>query len=110
MTFTRKREPLKGTRFDMREIVLRVEKLRTKRGVTVKNICDQLGIERWDYSRKVRVVQTKFTIEELGLIADAVEEISGKSVPIGWPFLSEEIAEFLQSALAAGAEARPKRG
>jgi hypothetical protein len=79
----------RGGRFDEREIAARVEKLRRDRGVEVKAICAAIGLEKWDWSRKVRLDRSSFSIAELGLIADYLD------APTGWPFVATEVGQLL---------------
>lgn len=85
----RKKSPAAGGRYDEREIAARVEALRRARGVEVKAICAHLGMEKWDWSRKVRLDRSSFTIDELGRIADFL------AAPVGWPFVPTELGEIL---------------
>lgn len=55
--------------------------LRKKRGLSIRECCAALGIKKWDYSRKVRLDTSRFTVEELGLLADLFE------APPGWSFV-----------------------
>jgi hypothetical protein len=82
-----------GGRFDEREISARVEKLRRDRGVEVKEICAAIGLEKWDWSRKVRLDRSTFSIRELGLIADYLD------APTGWPFVAPEVGQLLDRLL-----------
>lgn len=82
-----------GGRFDEREISARVEKLRRDRGVEVKEICAAVGLEKWDWSRKVRLDRSSFSIQELGLIADYLD------APTGWPFVALEVGMLLDRLL-----------
>lgn len=79
-----------GGRYDEREIAARVEALRRARGVEIKRICADLGMEKWDWSRKVRLDRSSFTIEELGKIAELLK------APMGWPFIPIEVGEILE--------------
>jgi hypothetical protein len=73
-----------GGRYDMREIAARVDRRRKQRGVTAKELYVDLGLERWDWSKKIRNAGSSFTVEELGRIADLLD------APPGWPFLSDD--------------------
>ena len=86
----RKRDRGSGGRYDEREIAARVEKRRKAKRMEVKALCAELGIEKWDWSRKVRLDRSAFTIAELGKIADILE------APPGWPFVAEEVGELLE--------------
>jgi hypothetical protein len=83
-------------RYDEKEIAARVDKLRKARGVEVKVICAAIGLEKWDWSRKVRLDRSSFSIEELSRIADYL------SAPPGWPFLPAELGEVLERVLRRG--------
>lgn len=77
-------------RYDLREIGARIDKRRRQRKLAVKEICADLGLAKWDWSRKVRRDGSAFTIEECGRIADLLD------APPGWPFLPEEVGEALR--------------
>jgi hypothetical protein len=79
----KKRAPDTVGRYDLREITARVDKLRRQRSVPAKVIYADLGMDRWDWSRKVRQAGSSFTIEELGRIADLLD------APAGWPFIPD---------------------
>ena len=71
-------------RYDPREIGARIDKRRRQLGMTVREVCEPLGMHRWDWSRKVRCRGSHFTLEECGALADMMR------APPGWPFLPEE--------------------
>lgn len=77
----------------MAEINARIERRRAERGVTVKALCDAIGIEHYDYSRKIRLKGSSWTILEISRIADHLD------APTGWPFLTDELAEMVDRAL-----------
>ena len=85
----RKADRGSGGRYDEREIAARVDKRRKARGVEIKALCAELGIEKWDWSRKIRLDRSAFTIAELGKLADILE------APTGWPFIAEEVGMIL---------------
>lgn len=88
MTGRRKKGTGSG-RYDERLIAARVEARRRVRRVEVKQICAELGMEKWDWSRKVRNDRSSFSIAELSRIAELLEG------PTGWPFVDEQIGELL---------------
>lgn len=77
-------------RYDMREIGARVDKRRRQLGREVKDVCAEMGIKKWDWSRKVRADGSSFTVEECGFLADLFE------APPGWPFISEDLGEAIR--------------
>jgi hypothetical protein len=89
-------KPSDGGRYDEREIAARVEKLRKGRKVEVKTICAAVGLEKWDWSRRVRLDRSSFTIPELSAIADYLH------APIGWPFIAEETGYLIERILGEG--------
>ncbi len=81
-------------RYDPREIAARIDKRRRQRGLSVRAMCETVGLQRWDWSRKVRLDGSSFTLDEIGRIADVLE------APPGWPFLPEEIGEMVRHLVA----------
>lgn len=78
-----------GTRFDQREIAIRVQKLRERREVEPKALYDLIGIGKGEYSRKERGI-TPWTLWEISKIADLLD------APPGWPFVTETEGEHLR--------------
>lgn len=97
-----KKRPSRGAggRYDEVEIGRRIDRLRRDRGVEVKTICSALGLEKWDWSRKVRHKGSSFSIEEVARVADYL------SAPYGWPFVPEEVGRMIETHLGAGSHDR----
>lgn len=74
----------------MREIGARIDRRRRQLRREVKEVCAEMGLQRWDWSRKVRTDGSFFTIEECGFLADLFD------APVGWPFVAEEVGEALR--------------
>lgn len=86
----RARPKAHGTRFDQREIAIRVQKLRERKKVEPKALYDALGIGKGEYSRKERGI-TPWTLWEASKIADLLE------APPGWPFVTETEGELIRA-------------
>ena len=71
----------------------RIEDLRLQRGLTASELARRIGLPKHPFSRKVRIEGSTFSVEELGLIADALE------APPGWPFLEPEMGELLAASM-----------
>lgn len=71
-------------RYDLREIGARVDKRRRKLKIPVKVAAAAIGVEKWDWSRKIRAVGSQVYITECGVLADLFD------APLGWPFVPEE--------------------
>jgi hypothetical protein len=85
-----KRKELATGRFDERLIAARVEARRRAKGIEVKAICAEIGMEKWDWSRKVRLDNSSFSIAELSKIAEILD------APPGWPFLDESLGMMIE--------------
>lgn len=79
-------------RYDVREVGAAVDKTRRQANRTVKECCDAIQCQKWDWSRKARGVGSQFTVEELGVLADLFD------APPGWPLLSPDVARALLPA------------
>lgn len=89
-----KKRDLPAGRYDIREIAVRIEKRRVARNVEVKEICAAIGMEKWDWSRKVRLDRSEFYLGEIGRIADFLDG------PLGWPMIPEEVGALLEKLVA----------
>lgn len=78
-----------GGRYDIREITVRVDRLRAKRGVEAKDIYTLLGIDKSTWSNKMKMKRSALSIVEVGIIADFLD------APTGWPFIDERFGEYL---------------
>jgi hypothetical protein len=87
-----KKKELATGRYDERLIAARVEARRRAKRVEVKAMCADLGIEKWDWSRKVRLDNSSFSIAELSRIAEILD------APPGWPFLDESLGLLIEMA------------
>lgn len=88
----RRRGPA-GVRYDLKVITSRIKHRMEAQGVPVKVMCDVLGIERWDWSRKVNITDSSFNYREISLIADRLD------APVGWPFIDEALSELFEAYL-----------
>lgn len=79
-----------NTVYNHREIGIRIEKLREKRGLERKAVYSELGIEKGEYSRKVGG-KTPFTLWEISTIWELLQ------APPGWPFVTESEGERLRA-------------
>ena len=86
----RRKKTVSTGRYDERLIAARVDARRRAMNVEVKQMCAELGIEKWDWSRKIRGDRSSFSISELSKIADLLQ------APTGWPFVDEQIGQILE--------------
>lgn len=89
-----------GGRFDLYEIVARIERRRIELGLTRTALAAAAGIDLSSYSHKVGMTRNSFSITEIGLIADCLAAASRDPLP-GWPFISEDHSRLLDRALRA---------
>jgi transcriptional regulator with XRE-family HTH domain len=80
----RKRQLAVG-RYDERLIACRIEELRKRRGVSARELCARIGMGESDYSRKARCI-VSFSLAQYETIATILD------APLGWPFVSVEVA------------------
>lgn len=91
----RKTRPRGGGRYDLHLISARITQRRKQLGIEAKEIYAAMGLEKWDWSRKLRLDGSSFTIEELGKIAEILYPEGGT----GWPFIDAALSEFLDRHL-----------
>lgn len=94
MAETRVRKLGRG-RYDPYAIARRVETLRRDRGLSIKEVALKVWPHQGDdarhsWSKKCSGKGSAWTIEELGVAADALD------APPGWPFLSDEFSRLVQ--------------
>lgn len=89
-----RKPPLVKGRYDMSQILDRIEHLRHKRRLQRKDIAISVGISEAQFSKKMRQHLSTFTLEEIGAIADVLE------APPGWPFLDTESTDLLAAVQA----------
>lgn len=100
----KRRVYVRGGRFDPYVIGKRLEDRRLDLGVAVADLCAAVGMDKGDYSRKWRVSRSSFSLAEIGQILDALDRISGRITPAGFPFI-----DYAEALLLARALDRPER-
>lgn len=80
-------------RFDIIEATGRIRDLMRARGVKPPAIYERLGMHRRTWSKKINLTGSEFTLNELGLIADALD------APTGWPILDRLTGEAIDRQL-----------
>lgn len=68
-------------RFRYAVIIERIEKARSRLGLSTRELAARAGLEGSAWYRKMRQTGSSFTLEEFGRIADALD------APEGWPFV-----------------------
>lgn len=80
-------------------IARRVETLRERLGVDVKEIAAELWPKQrepwYSWYKKVNLRESQFDNAELSRIADFFSRRSGRSL-IGWPYIDEHLADQLE--------------
>jgi transcriptional regulator with XRE-family HTH domain len=76
-------------------IALRIERMRVTCGLSAKEVAAGLGLLPSAYSKKVRVRDASFTLEELGRVADYVSGKTGRLLQ-GWPLIDEGLSALLE--------------
>lgn len=76
-------------RFSRREISDRIEQMRIARGLTAKQVYMALGMEKWNWSRKINT-KVPFDLDDIARVAEFFE------APPGWPFIDDKSAYALQ--------------
>jgi hypothetical protein len=84
-----------GGRYDLREIVARIDRLMRLRNMSPKEVFEEIGMKKADWSKKIHNNESSFTIGELDAIATVLK------APPGWPFLNETQADILERALSS---------
>lgn len=87
------------TRYDMREIGARVTRALADAGLDQVDVAEILEISESAVSKKMRIVGSRWDIEELGALADYLDK------PHGWPILEEALSNHLDAHFPR----RPKR-
>ena len=70
--------------------------MRVSCGMTASAVAAAVKLTPADWSKKVRLVQSSFTNEELGRIADFFSQVTGRPL-LGWPFVDETVSALLES-------------
>lgn len=76
--------PRRRSRFRYEQIVQRVERAREEKAISTKALAEQVGITGSAWYRKLRDNGSRFTLDEFGAIAEALD------APEGWPFVEWE--------------------
>lgn len=89
--------PTRGAgRYDMREINLRVERMRVACGLLAKQVASEVGLTEAQWSKKMTLKGSSFSIPELGRLADFFAKKTGRLL-IGWPFIDPDMSDLLDS-------------
>jgi hypothetical protein len=85
----------RASRYSMDRCLLEIATMRDHLGLQDKDVFLSIGMTQATFSRKMAGVR-KFTVEELGAIADYFAEQTGRTLP-GWPLLSEQHCRTLET-------------
>ncbi len=96
----KRRTELGRGRYDPLEVAHRIDRLRLKRRLSIKEVAicvwpHQGDGARHSYSKKNARRGSDWSIEEIGVVADLL------SAPPGWPFIDDATAAGLERLLAA---------
>lgn len=69
--------------------------MRVACGQTAKEVAVAVGLEPSAYSKKVRLRDASFTLDELGRIADHFSKQTGRRLE-GWPLIDEGLSAQLE--------------
>jgi len=84
-----------ASRYRMDACILEIAALRDREGLQDKDIFLSIGMEQTTFSRKMSGIR-KFSVEELGQIADFFSAHTGRPLP-GWPFISETTCAIIEA-------------
>jgi hypothetical protein len=87
--------PRTASRYRMDACTFEIALMRDRLGLQDKDIFMSIGMEQGTFSRKMAGVR-RFTVEELGQIADFFAEHTGRRLP-GWPFVADAECRIIEA-------------
>lgn len=96
--------PRIASRYRMDAACLEIAMMRDRLGLQDKDVFMSIGMEQGTFSRKMAGVR-RFTVEELGQIADFFSAQTGRRLP-GWPFVTDAECRIIESRVYAPEAAR----
>lgn len=93
--FSAMSRPRKRSRYSKDACTLEIAAMRDRLGLQDKDIFLSIGMAQASFSRKMAGVR-RFTVEELGQIADYFAAHTGRVLP-GWPFLNNETCRIIEA-------------
>lgn len=87
--------PSASSRYRMDACLFEIAAMRDRLDLQDKDIFMSIGMEQANFSRKMSGAR-RFTVEELGMIADFFAQKTGRALP-GWPFLSDGECKIIES-------------
>lgn len=102
----RTRKPKPPSRYSMDACIFEIASMRDRLGLQDKDIFLSIRMSQTAFSRKMAGAR-KFSVEELGRIADYFAQHTGRVLP-GWPVLSDGTCQIIEArAYSADADATP---
>lgn len=91
----RARKPKPPSRYSMDSAIFEIASMRDRLGLQDKDIFLSVGMTQTAFSRKMAGAR-KFTVEEMGRIADYFAQLTGRVLP-GWPLVGDEACRIIEA-------------